>query len=262
MYYISALPQTFPQMPNLASSPRRVSAATTLASKQRSSSTDRMRRLRAQRTEEEKERERASDRARKKKRSEMAQAELAKLRASDGSRKKKRSEMSQLELAKLRASNRESQRRSREASATRPRNPIDNTHVEFYSVGSMDVECSHCGALHFAEEKVKGRTTFNDCCRHGTIPAGFPSWPDYPDELKHWFVGDYNADDKWDFLENIRGFNNAFAMASFCCQRYRFRSPWPPCERIYGQTFHFFNQQLMPESESQGRITILTVCEA
>lgn len=116
----------------------------------------------------------------------------------------------------------------------------------------MNVECSNCGCLHFAEEKVQGKSTFNDCCRHGKFPDTVVTWPPYPDELTHYFVGDYSRAQKNIFLDSTRRINNAFACGCYCSNKYKFKTPGVPCERIYGQVFHRINTKDLPEGADKG----------
>lgn len=124
--------------------------------------------------------------------------------------------------------------------------------VPFYSVGHLDVECSNCGCLHFAAEKVRGKSTFNDCCRHGKFPDTVVTWPPYPDELAHYFIGDYSRAQKNIFLDSTRMLNNAFACGCYCSNKYKFKTPGVPCERIYGQVFHRLNTDLLPNDADKG----------
>ncbi len=55
--------------------------------------------------------------------------------------------------------------------------------VRDYSLGQMESECTHCGALHFQEE-MTGRDTdsFSNCCQKGKIQMD--RLPEYPEFLK------------------------------------------------------------------------------
>lgn len=64
---------------------------------------------------------------------------------------------------------------------------IKSDNLEHY-LGAMNVECCHCGALHFAKEKVANKIhplSFGDCCSHGAVPRA--SFHDFPLQLKHLF---------------------------------------------------------------------------
>ncbi|OAQ22440.1 hypothetical protein K457DRAFT_60613, partial [Linnemannia elongata AG-77] len=78
----------------------------------------------------------------------------------------------------------------------------------------MDVVCSHCGALHWIEERVGRavvRPVFSMCCLQGKVRMRIIEAP--PVELKDLFRGDTSVSKR--FLSQIRTFNNAFAFASF-----------------------------------------------
>ena len=53
----------------------------------------------------------------------------------------------------------------------------------------MNVECSVCTGLHFSEEKVEGKSSFNDCCSHGKCLL--EELPVIPDELQNLFMGSH-----------------------------------------------------------------------
>jgi hypothetical protein len=118
----------------------------------------------------------------------------------------------------------------------------------------MNVECSNCGALHYAAEKVQGKSTFNDCCCHGKFPDGVETWPDYPEELAHYFTGNYDKGKKRAFLDNIRAVNNTLAPGCFCAHTYKHRAGrGPRTQRIYGQTYHTIDEQVENEIEEEGK---------
>jgi hypothetical protein len=130
---------------------------------------------------------------------------------------------------------------------------VDNMPVvPYYSIGSMDAQCTNCGALHFAAERVQKKTTFNDCCRHGSFPDAVVTWPDYPRQLAKFFIGDYDRRKKRVFLDNIRSVNNALAPGCFCAHSYKHRTPGVPSMRIYGQTYHTINEQVEEQIEDNG----------
>jgi len=125
--------------------------------------------------------------------------------------------------------------------------------VPFYSVGSMNAECSGCGALHFPSERVQGKSTFYDCCCHGKFPDDVVTWSEYPMELSKYFTASYDRTKKRVFLDNVRAVNNALAPGCFCAHRYKHRTGrGPPTQRIYGQTYHTINEQMESELEEDG----------
>lgn len=148
----------------------------------------------------------------------------------------------------------ESRSRSRAAGGKGPAMEIVNgvLTVPFYSVGSMDTRCSNCGALHFLAERVQKKTTFNDCCRHGSFPDAVETWPDYPRELSKFFIGDYDRRKKRVFLDNTRRVNNALAPGCFCAHSYKHKTPGIPSMRIYGQTYHTINEQVESQMDDKG----------
>uniref|UniRef100_A0AC35GB55 Uncharacterized protein n=1 Tax=Panagrolaimus sp. PS1159 TaxID=55785 RepID=A0AC35GB55_9BILA len=82
---------------------------------------------------------------------------------------------------------------------------IDDNGEAHYG-GPLNFICDHCGAKHFANEKVSNKgLSFYGCCQHGTIKVEIP---DYPEELKQLF-------DLAEFRKDIRVFNNAHSFGSF-----------------------------------------------
>jgi hypothetical protein len=130
--------------------------------------------------------------------------------------------------------------------------------VPFYSVGPMNIECSNCGCLHFSSERVQGKSTFYDCCCHAKFPDGLTTWPDYPEELADYFIGNYRG--KQAFFDHIRAVNNTLALGCFCSHDYKHKSRGPPCKRIYGQTYHTINKQVEALIGTEGRFSLMLIC--
>jgi len=97
-----------------------------------------------------------------------------------------------------------------------PRLNIDNTTligdiVEYY-IGSMDVNCIHCNAKHFAAEKISNNgNSFHDCCNHGAVHLQL--MPKFPQFLRTLFDGSPEKSNK--FFKHIRSYNSSFSFASF-----------------------------------------------
>ena len=76
----------------------------------------------------------------------------------------------------------------------------------------MNVACEHCGALHFADEKIANKgLSFNDCCSHGA--AKLEPLPQFPLQLEALLNGEHEHSNE--FFTNIRHYNNSFSFASF-----------------------------------------------
>uniref|UniRef100_A0A914EJL1 ATP-dependent DNA helicase n=1 Tax=Acrobeloides nanus TaxID=290746 RepID=A0A914EJL1_9BILA len=65
---------------------------------------------------------------------------------------------------------------------------MDSSNVETHDMGEMDVECIHCGALHFSCEKTNEKCSFDDCCNHGRIK---PATADFPAGTHGWTADTY-----------------------------------------------------------------------
>ncbi|KAL3616055.1 hypothetical protein CASFOL_040349 [Castilleja foliolosa] len=93
----------------------------------------------------------------------------------------------------------------------------DDSSVRTYNYldnGDCECVCEHCAALFwFAERATCGSTIlspkYTHCCKRGAIRLPLPVRP--PDLLRQLFDNDR-------FMENIRAYNNMFAMTSFGAQ--------------------------------------------
>ena len=69
--------------------------------------------------------------------------------------------------------------------ACRPLIPSVGIFTCRHALGSFDVICSSCGALHWMEERLKNSSRrspqFGMCCNSGAV--SFPSFPDPPETL-------------------------------------------------------------------------------
>ncbi|KAL7076373.1 hypothetical protein ACQ4LE_004482 [Meloidogyne hapla] len=130
-------------------------------------------------------------------------------------------------------------------------------------LSDLSVECMHCGALHFAEEKTRGNS-FNDCCHHGkVVDLNIPE-QDFPEGLRDLFM---KLDARHvNFFDNIRHLNSSVSFASMNPLRHRYPSKRGPyCFRIYGQVYHKLNVALNPELDEDpayGQIFIVDTAEA
>nr|CAD2170007.1 unnamed protein product [Meloidogyne enterolobii] len=92
-------------------------------------------------------------------------------------------------------------------------------------LSDLSVECMHCGALHFAEEKTRGNS-FNDCCHHGKVVGLNIPEQDFPEELRDLFM---KLDARHaNFFDNIRHLNSSVSFASMNPLRYRYPSKRGP----------------------------------
>ncbi|KAK6013623.1 hypothetical protein OSTOST_21058 [Ostertagia ostertagi] len=108
--------------------------------------------------------------------------------------------------------------------------------------GGLDRRCVNCGALHFlAEVKSNHPDTFRECCDFGRIRLNM--FTNFPECLRNLFIQrtDMTTEQRRvqkNFLENIRNFNSALAMASMGAQVDLLRGRGPYCYRIHGQIYH------------------------
>ncbi|KAK5809422.1 hypothetical protein F5H01DRAFT_280754, partial [Linnemannia elongata] len=123
----------------------------------------------------------------------------------------------------------------------------------YRTLGRMNVACSHCGALHWIEERLRRAIVnprFSRCCLQGKV--NMPAIEPPPAELQDLFRGDTPLSRR--FLAQIRIFNNAFAFASFgTSTRYRdMRQPrgrGPNTFQVKGQLYHKIGGILPPTGQ-------------
>src|SRR5277367_2771913 len=95
----------------------------------------------------------------------------------------------------------------------------------YAQMGCFSIECIHCGAVHFPDERIGGhhQDSFGDCCNHGKVkrasnehPKGVPMEVDFPEEQKQLFLKTHPKTKDYRFHQCIRNLNSSFALASFC----------------------------------------------
>ena len=163
----------------------------------------------------------------------------------------------------------ETQRRRREAEKQRrneqfeQRRDLEQINNEDY-LGTMNFACQHCGALHFADEKVANMgLSFNDCCSHGA--AILKPLPEFPPALEALFKNEHKY--SREFFTNIRHYNNSCSFASFNANLVDLSSQrrGPYCFKIQGQVYYQINTALYPsedESPTYGQLFIIDQQEA
>jgi hypothetical protein len=75
-------------------------------------------------------------------------------------------------------------------------------------LGSMDIECPYCGALHWRAEvysTVTDDASWELCCKHGGVPPH--PLPEPPQIVRHWFTA--NSQQARMFRRFIRQLNSA-----------------------------------------------------
>jgi hypothetical protein len=78
--------------------------------------------------------------------------------------------------------------------------------IILHTLGSFNVECSKCHAIHFISEKLSNSSVrnprFGSCCLQGQVVL--PPFPQWPPELRELFTNHQ-------FLLKIRQYNRALA---------------------------------------------------
>ncbi|KIJ08826.1 hypothetical protein PAXINDRAFT_41049, partial [Paxillus involutus ATCC 200175] len=119
--------------------------------------------------------------------------------------------------------------------------------VVVHDLGPMDVDCSHCHALHFDSEKLtkstRGRKHFGMCCLEGQVQLEpFLAWPP---ELNQLFLSDRQ------FVEKIHHYNSTLAFTSLGVgvdERMTHRSGTSSF-RIHGGLHHLMGSLLPPDGQ-------------
>lgn len=114
-----------------------------------------------------------------------------------------------------------------------------NDSLTTADIGKMDKVCQHCSAVKF-----KGETP-GCCCSSGKVVLD--SFPPLPQLLQDLLSG--NGPISKDFLQNLRSYNNCFAMTSFG-HKIAAVHGWNPSFRIRGQVCHQIGSLLPPEDET------------
>ncbi|KMQ87777.1 hypothetical protein RF55_12854 [Lasius niger] len=117
-------------------------------------------------------------------------------------------------------------------------------NVTVHTLGQMNVECQFCKSLNFECEKSKdGKFTY--CCQKGKLKLKPINCPDF---IKKLYMGN-NYESK-NFINNIRSYNSALAMASMGAPGNR--NPLdvvnnaPYCLKIHGQYHHLTSTAMRP----------------
>ena len=106
-------------------------------------------------------------------------------------------------------------------------------------VGTLSVECTHCGALKFPQE------TESLCCLKGN--AQLEAFPQPQSFLRHLYEGTNTAGKH--FLASIRKYNSAFQMTSFGCNEITMAG-FNPSFRVQGQVYHRIGSLVPSTGES------------
>ena len=118
-----------------------------------------------------------------------------------------------------------------------------NYHPDNFSytthVGTLSVECTHCGALKFPQE------TESFCCPKGNVQL--EPFPQPHPFLQHLYEG--TGSNSKHFLTNIRKYNSAFQMTSFGCNEITMPG-FNPSFTVQGQVYHCMGSMVPSSGES------------
>ena len=125
------------------------------------------------------------------------------------------------------------------------------THIEEFTLGSLDQKCSNCNALHFNGEKHRNKK-FKSCCHFGKIRFVQKSYLE--------IVKNYLKNKK--FVKNIRSYNSALSFASMGANMPHMTSG-PQFFKIHGQTYHnVYNVHPNNDERKYGQLYVIDTEEA
>ena len=129
--------------------------------------------------------------------------------------------------------------------------PFDASWPVHY-LGKMNVQCTHCNALHWLDERLSGSTKANPkfgmCCTSGKIKLNELDPP--PPEIQQLLSRQDPIAKK--FREHIRNYNNALAMTSLGCkvdERINRAGGGPYVFKVHGKLSHKSGSLLPIEGE-------------
>ena len=140
----------------------------------------------------------------------------------------------------------------------------DDHYYRQLQLGTMTNQCSHCGALHWLQERLSGSSqrnpVFSRCCNQGKV--SLPLLQQVPEALQlllgsrkdilgHQFEFSAAQHDRWkNFHQYIHAYNAAFSFVSLgykkddCVQ-----GNGPPVFKIHGTLAHYHGS-LLPDVSS------------
>ncbi|KDQ08676.1 hypothetical protein BOTBODRAFT_75354, partial [Botryobasidium botryosum FD-172 SS1] len=123
--------------------------------------------------------------------------------------------------------------------------PFVEAAASAHSLGPMNVQCPHCGALHWRSERLTRSTVanpqFGTCCVRGKVQL--EPMPPLPATLHTLFYA--QSPSAKEFRKNIRQYNAAFAFASVGMKVDRsFAGRGPYTFRIHGTLHHIIGTML------------------
>jgi hypothetical protein len=121
--------------------------------------------------------------------------------------------------------------------------------IQLHSLGSMDIQCSHCHALHFISEKLSNSSVrnprFGMCCLQGQIKLPeIQSWPRILQDLFD------DPQDHREFKKRIHQYNNAMTFTSVGVEMGNegIQGAGPASFRIHGALYHLMGALIPPDN--------------
>lgn len=133
--------------------------------------------------------------------------------------------------------------------------------IEEFSLGPMNIACTHCGAKHFKAEVKRGRSTegsrseFNDCCNFGNVVL--PELRGHP-LLQRLMERKHGMSDN--FIKNIRKYNSALSFSSMVAGS-PLSATFQSAYTVHGQIYHY-SGDLIPPVGSDPQFAQLYIIDA
>ncbi|CDF40386.1 ATP dependant DNA helicase [Chondrus crispus] len=130
--------------------------------------------------------------------------------------------------------------------------PLPESSPSYRDLGMVHIECSHCKALHFVQERIvsssAARPMFSTCCGKGKL--SLPLLTYLPALLRSLLIDDTPRARR--FRKNIRAYNSALSMASVVAKwvnKGPGTSNFNPTMTMQGEMYHYMG----PMMPSEGR---------
>ncbi|CDF33589.1 Putativ ATP dependant DNA helicase [Chondrus crispus] len=131
--------------------------------------------------------------------------------------------------------------------------PLPESSPSYRDLGMVHIECSHCKALHFVQERIvsssAARPMFSTCCGKGKL--SLPLLTDPPALLRSLLIDDTPRARR--FRKNIRAYNSALSMASVVAKWVN-RGPgtfnFNPTMTMQGEMYHYMGPMMLSEGRA------------
>ena len=137
--------------------------------------------------------------------------------------------------------------------------PLPESSPSYRDLGMIRIECSHCKAVHFLQERIvsssAARPIFSPCCGKGKL--SLPLLPDPPALLRSLLTDDTPRSRL--FRKNIRAYNSELSMASVVAKWVN-RGPGPsnfnPTMTMQGGMYHYMGPMMPAKGRAPSYVSV------